>query len=203
MEIKHFFIFHVCIEHVKAINNTKSYIYIVFTAKTELTKYSFTQKWFCSQNKSECIHSFEGRYIIWLADQKTKTSNEVIIQDSPYKHIKETQFCQVLESLGNIRISCCKFFFEGEISKENFPNTSKFFIKYQIISNSFLSPLMFSVWISLTCSNKQHDTLSGSWQKKTLSGLLFSKVPLLNEFYLHRLLFGLDFSNSSEKYSRP
>lgn len=83
----------------------------------------------------------------------------MIIQDSPYKHIKETQFCQVLESLGNIRISCCKFFFEGEISKENFPKTSKFFIKYQIISNSFLSPLMFSVWISLTCSNKQHDIL--------------------------------------------
>lgn len=45
MEIKHFFFFfNVCIEHVKAINNTKSYIYIVFTAKTELTKYSFTQK---------------------------------------------------------------------------------------------------------------------------------------------------------------
>lgn len=84
------------------------------------------------------------------------------------KHIKEPQFCKVLESLGNIRISCCKFFFEGEISKENFPNTSKFFIKYQIISNSFLSPLMFSVWISLTCSNKQHDTFSGSWQKKNL-----------------------------------
>ena len=100
----------------------------------------------------------------WLT-RKKKTSNEVIIQDSPYKYIKETQFFQVLESLGNIRISCCKFFFEGEISKENFHNTSKFFIKYQIISNSFLSPLMFFVWISLTCSNKQHDTFFGSWQK--------------------------------------